>query len=110
IVATTADDSITGNALSNKVTTFNGEDTLGGGSGGNDTLLAAPDADTLLMAAFLTADDRIDGGIGVTDENKDKDFDTLVLAGNYSAGLTFKATTAINIEQIQLQDGAGVTY
>jgi Ca2+-binding RTX toxin-like protein len=110
IVATTADDSITGNALSNKVTTFNGEDTLGGGSGGNDTLLAAQDADTIIMGAFLTADDRIDGGIGVTDENKDKDFDTLVLAGNYSAGLTFKATTAINIEQIQLQDGAGFTY
>src|SRR6185312_13779013 len=106
IVASTAADSVTGNALANKITTFNGADTLGGGSGGNDTLLAGKDADTIIMGAFLTADDRIDGGIGVTDAKTDKDFDTLVLAGDYHLGLVFKATTAINIEEILLQDGS----
>jgi len=105
VVGTTDDDSIIGNSLSNALTGFKGEDTLGGGSGGNDTLLAAEDADTIIMGAFLTADDRIDGGIGVTDDKIDKDFDTLVLEGDYSKGLTFKAATAINIEEIQLLDG-----
>jgi Ca2+-binding RTX toxin-like protein len=111
VIGTINADSIIGNNLSNSITGFKGKDTLGGGSGGNDTLLAAEDEDTLIMGAFLNADDRIDGGLGVTDAGKgDKDFDTLVLAGNYSAGIAFKATTAINIEQILLQDGGGFTY
>ena len=105
VIGTINSDSIIGNSLSNKIEAYKGDDTLGGGSGGNDTLLGAEDADTILMGAFLTADDRLDGGIGVTDPNVNKDFDTLVLAGDYHLGLTFKATTAINFEEILLQDG-----
>src|SRR5262249_48261691 len=57
--------------------------------------------DTFRMEGFLTATDRIDGG-----EQDKGAADTLVLAGNtYSAGLTFLATTAINIEKIVVEDG-----
>ncbi len=49
-----------------------------------------------MLAGNLTAADRIDGGA---------DLDTLQLAGNYAAGLTFAAATMVNVETIQLADG-----
>ncbi len=102
-------DSITGSDQSNVLNGFKGDDTLVGGDG-KDTLVGGDDADTIIMDKFLTADDRLDGSNGVTDPNVNKDFDTLVLDGDYSAGVTFKATTAINFEEILLKDGGGSSY
>ena len=48
------------------------------------------------MGAALTPSDRIDGGGG---------FDTVVLNGDYSAGLNFTAWTMQNVEQIALTAG-----
>jgi len=94
------DDSITGTIFANKLSGGTGNDTLAGGAGGNDTLLGEDGNDTFLLGAFLTASDRIDGG--AQDEGAS---DTLVLHGDYNAGLTFLAATAINIEQIVVEDG-----
>src|SRR5262249_46757180 len=102
-------DSITGSDQSNVLNGFKGDDTLVSGDG-VDTLVGGDDADTIIMDKFLTADDRLDGGTGVTDPNVNKDFDTLVLDCDYSAGVTFKATTAINFEEILLKDSGGSSY
>lgn len=82
-----------------------GNDTLKGGSigdvfylttGGNDTLSGGGGDDTFYFGAALTASDRIDGGAGT---------DTINLAGDYSAGVTFGASTITNVESIVLSAG-----
>jgi len=81
------DDSITGGT---------GNDSIAGG-GGTDVLAGGAGNDTFFLAGNLTAADKIDGGSGAAD--------MLVLNGDYSAGLTFLATTLVNTEIIQLTDG-----
>jgi Ca2+-binding RTX toxin-like protein len=89
------DDTITGGA---------GSDTLNGGAGsdvltangGNDKLLGGTGNDVFVLGANLTAADQIDGGA---------DYDILKLSGNYSAGITFAATTVANVEEIDLAAG-----
>jgi hypothetical protein len=75
------------------------------GMGGNDVLVdnssnATIDGgdgnDTINMSAAFNASDRIDGGTGR---------DTLSLNGDYSAGVTFAATTLTNVETITLGNG-----
>jgi len=97
-------DTITGNAGADILDGGAGNDILSGGLG-DDTLIAGAGFDTLQggagndvldMGAFLTAADRLDGGTGN---------DTLKLDGDYSSGLIFSSTTAVNIETILLADG-----
>lgn len=82
-----------------------GDDTITGGSrvdvfglygGGNDTVHAGAGGDFIDMRATLTAADSIDGG---------DDSDTLVLRGDYSAGISFTASTVQNIETVLLSIG-----
>jgi Ca2+-binding RTX toxin-like protein len=81
-----------------------GNDVLTGGNGndefnpgsGIDTIHAGGGNDVINMGANLTAADTIDGGSGT---------DTLYLNGDYSAGLTFGATTVTNIERVTLKAG-----
>jgi VCBS repeat-containing protein len=85
-----------------------GNDVLTGGDGndtfrpgtGNDTVHAGGGADTINMGAGLTASDSIDGGTGS---------DMLFLAGDYSSGVTFGATTVTNIETMFLATGFNYT-
>jgi Ca2+-binding RTX toxin-like protein len=63
---------------------------------GTDKIFALDGNDTIVMAANLTATDQIDGGTGT---------DTVTLNGNYSAGVTFSATTMVNVETISLSAG-----
>ncbi|WP_459856227.1 beta strand repeat-containing protein [Dongia sp. agr-C8] len=79
-------DTLTGNAGADVLTAGTGNDTLSGGAGN----------DRLLLAGNLTAADKIDGGA---------DTDTLALDGNYAAGVTFTATTLVNVEAIALAAG-----
>ncbi|HXL99481.1 MAG TPA: calcium-binding protein, partial [Rhizomicrobium sp.] len=53
--------------------------------------------DDFVFAANFAASDTINGGAGS---------DTLELKGDYSAGLTFGATTMTNVETLQLDDGS----
>ncbi|WP_395015569.1 beta strand repeat-containing protein [Dongia sp.] len=90
-----------------------GDDTLVGGAGadilqggtGNDLLISGANVDTLQggagddvldLGADLLATDKLDGGA---------DNDVLKLSGNYSAGITFTATTLVNVETITLAAG-----
>ncbi len=61
--------------------------------GGDDIVHAGGGNDDIEMQANQTAADQIDGGDG---------FDTVVLNGDYSAGVTFTAATMENIESLQL--------
>ena len=63
---------------------------------GNDTLTGGALADTFTFAANLTAADSINGGAGN---------DSVSLNGDYSAGLTFGATTMVNVETLTLAAG-----
>ncbi len=61
------------------------------------TLLGTPDNDTIgFTSQPFAANDRIDGGAGT---------DTLSLAGDYSAGITFEAGSITNVERILLSGG-----
>jgi Ca2+-binding RTX toxin-like protein len=77
---------LTGNGAGNRITTGAGDDTVSAGAG-NDVIVSADDLNDL---------DKIDGGAGT---------DRLLLNGDYSGGLLFKATTVINVEKFELAAG-----
>lgn len=89
LVGSSFNDTLTGSKFDNVLAGGVGDDTIYGGAG-NDTIRAN---------GFLTAADKFDGGSGA---------DTLALSGDYAAGVTFSATTILNIETIAL--GAGFSY
>src|SRR5262245_60911320 len=64
--------------------------------GGNDTANGLAGNDEFDLGATFTFEDRIDGGTGT---------DTLVLNGDYSAGLNVKAATLAHVEIITLAAG-----
>lgn len=64
--------------------------------GGDDTVIAGSGDDVIFMGATLTAFDHIDGGAG---------YNTVSLAGDYSAGLALGAGTLVNISQITMAAG-----
>src|SRR5262249_41730205 len=92
-------DTILGDKNANTIKGGLGDDTLGDATlgGGNDTILGEDGDDTFKMLGFLTAADKLDGGDG---------YDTLVVNGDYSKGLVFGATTAINFEEIDVTAGS----
>ena len=103
----------TGGSVTGTVFGGSGNDNVIGGSGadrfdlstgGTDSAFGGDGNDQFLLGAALTPADTIDGGNG---------FDTVILNGNYSAGLTFAPTTMTNVERLllpartQLQIDAG---
>ncbi len=72
-------------------------DTFFAGSGGNDKFYGQGGADTFNLYDHFTAADHIDGGDG-TDE--------IDLSGDYSHGVTLKATTVVNVETIFFTSGS----
>jgi Ca2+-binding RTX toxin-like protein len=88
-------DTLSGGFGNDTLTGNNGDDTLLAG-GGTDTLLGGNNNDTLVLGAGLDATDKIDGGANT---------DTLKLDGDYAAGVTFAATTLVNVESIALAAG-----
>ena len=89
---------IYGGAGNDTLTGGYGDDTIKAG-GGTDIVRGGGGDDYIVMTSNLTAADQIDGGTGN---------DTLSLKGDYSAGVTFNATTVTNIEDIGL--AAGFSY
>ena len=86
-------DVLTGGAVSDTIVAGGGNDTINLQQGGNDTVSGGGAADTFQFGATLTAADAIDGGTGS---------DNVQLKGDYSAGVTFAATTMVNVEKIIL--------
>ena len=64
--------------------------------GGRDTVSGLDGDDVFIFGSELNANDQIDGGA---------DFDTLILDGNYLAGVVFTPTTLVNVEEIVLEAG-----
>lgn len=64
--------------------------------GGNDTVVAGHGDDIIKMGASLNAADRIDGGDGRN---------TVVLNGDYSAGLALAGDTITNVQVLRLTEG-----
>jgi Ca2+-binding RTX toxin-like protein len=93
---------ITGTAGNDTLTGTVGNDLFDISAGGNDTVTASSGNDTILAGAAFNAADRIDGGTEVNDTNET---DTLILDGNYAAGVVFTATTLVNVEEIRLTAG-----
>jgi Ca2+-binding RTX toxin-like protein len=102
------DDILSAGAGNDKLDGGTGDDTINISDGGNDTVTGDDGNDTIIAGTLpttdapvssLSASDKINGGAG---------FDTLMLTGDYSAGLTFGATTLVNVESIVL--GAGFSY
>jgi Ca2+-binding RTX toxin-like protein len=91
----TGDDTLIGGAGSDVLTGGTGNDTLRADAG-SDTVSGGNGNDILDLGANLTAGDKIDGGANT---------DTLKLDGDYSAGVTFGATTVINVETIAVAAG-----
>jgi len=71
-------------------------DTSAGKSGGTDTFNGGSGDDKIYMGGNLIASDQIDGGTNT---------DRVTLTGDYSAGLTFNATTMVNVEFLGLVAG-----
>lgn len=100
ILGGAGDDSMTGSAGPDTMTGNDGADSFRPGlgsdivSGGNGN-----DIIRFITPATLNAGDKIDGGA---------DTDTVFVTGDYSAGVTFNATTMTNVEKIAL--GAGFNY
>ncbi|HEX3675432.1 MAG TPA: calcium-binding protein, partial [Rhizomicrobium sp.] len=88
---------INGTAGNDTLTGNNGtDDVFNVGQGGEDTVSGLGGDDVFHFGATLDAGDTIDGGA---------DYDTVVLAGDYSAGVTFSATTMVNVERIIVDAG-----
>ena len=105
VIGSAFNDTLIGSAASNSLTGGAGEDSLATGTAGTDTLLGGLDADSFDLAGSLDAADRIDGGIGITEKGGSQDYDIVQLAGDYSKGVVFSATTMINVEEIDLAAG-----
>ncbi len=101
---TAIDNTIHGSNFNDILLGLGGDDTLLGHDG-NDTLLSGQGIDhvyggtghdRLIFDAAFSATDVADGGAGA---------DTLTLTGDYSAGLTFAASSMTGIEKIILGNG-----
>jgi Ca2+-binding RTX toxin-like protein len=88
-----SDDTYTGTA---------GDDSFDISGFGNDTVNALAGNDTIFAGSAFNAADRIDGGSASDDSTQT---DTLVLDGDYSAGVVLGATTLTNVESIILRTG-----
>jgi Ca2+-binding RTX toxin-like protein len=90
---------INGTSGNDNLTGTSGDDTFDMSQGGDDIVHGGDGQDTFLYGATLTANDQIDGG---------GNNDTVILDGDYSAGVSFKATTMVNVENLTVT--AGHTY
>jgi Ca2+-binding RTX toxin-like protein len=87
---------VTGGAATNTVYGGAGADVFNMSLGAHTFVSGGGGNDVIGMGAALKSTDSIDGGTGT---------DTLKLNGDYSAGITFSATTLVNVEKILLAAG-----
>ncbi|MBV9989990.1 MAG: hypothetical protein JOZ72_01740 [Alphaproteobacteria bacterium] len=95
--ATSAGYTVAGGAGNDSIKGSNTGSTYHLEAGGNDSLTAGSGDDTIYMGASLTASDTINGGGGRGD--------TLILDGDYSAGLVLNATTVTKVAKFEFAAG-----
>jgi Ca2+-binding RTX toxin-like protein len=88
---------IRGSASDNRLTGGDGRGLFQLEDGGNDTAIGGRDRDVFFFGAAFTGDDRVAGGGG---------FDTIVLQGNYAAGVVLHAGNSGDVEGISLQSAS----
>jgi Ca2+-binding RTX toxin-like protein len=92
---------LTGNSGNNLLNAGGGNDVLHLEAGGDDIVNGGQGNDSIHFGESFRAADQVDGGAG---------FDTLLLLGNYSAGVTLAATTLKDVERISLLSFGLVGY
>jgi Ca2+-binding RTX toxin-like protein len=92
-------DTLTGNAANNVMTSGAGNDSIYLFDGGDDTVVAGAGNDTIYFNGTMTAADKVNGGEGS---------DRVILFGNYASGLTFAADSLVGVETLQLITGSRV--
>jgi Ca2+-binding RTX toxin-like protein len=90
---------IRGTAGNDNLSGTTGDDVFDVQQGGEDTVRGLAGDDVFHFLGTFDAGDAVDGGSGT---------DTLLLRGDYSAGVAFGAATLVNVEKIDL--GAGFDY
>ena len=97
-------DTITGGTGADTLFGGGGDDYINASQGGTDTINGGTGGDTIYMGAALTAADNIDGGgdLSLTGGAAD----TVQLKGDYAAGVTFTATTMVNVHVLSLMGAA----
>jgi Ca2+-binding RTX toxin-like protein len=95
------DDVLVGLGGGDVLTGDGGDDSLFGGDG-IDTLLGGDGNDGLFFGAFFDASDSVDGGAGAVDQ--------VGLQGDYSAGVTLGANSAVGVEQFVLLPGSDTRF
>lgn len=93
-------DRLMGDGTNNTITGTPQVDTFVLGQGGNDTISALAGNDIIYFGGALTADDNVTGGA---------DVDTVVLQGNYSAGLTLDGSFT-GVERISMLAGNNTAF
>lgn len=88
--------SYTGTARNDRFTGTNGDDFFDFASGGDDTGIGRSGDDYFFFGSSLTSQDKVNGGNG---------YDSIDLAGDYSAGVTLSAGNIADIETIYLDSG-----
>jgi Ca2+-binding RTX toxin-like protein len=94
-------DTLIGRDFGTRLFGDDGNDTLVGGNG-VDSLFGDDGNDVLHFGAFFTSADRADGGAGTGDR--------VELLGDYAAGVTLSATSAIGVEIFSLLPGSDTRF
>ncbi|MEA3008920.1 MAG: hypothetical protein QOJ91_612, partial [Sphingomonadales bacterium] len=93
-------DWLMGDGTDNTITGTPQADTFVVSQGGNDTVIGLAGDDIFYFGGALTADDNVDGGLGV---------DTIVLQGDYSGGLTLDGSVT-GVENISMLAGSNTNF
>ena len=90
---------VSGNTLTFNASALTGGNLIFDTDGGSFNLTGGPGTNTFNVGGDFTASDEINGGTGTS---------AVHLNGNYSSGLTFNATTMVNVQTLDL--AAGYSY
>jgi len=90
---------VSGNTLTFNASALTGGNLIFDTDGGSFNLTGGPGTNTFNVGGDFTASDEINGGTGIS---------AVHLNGNYSSGLTFNATTMVNVQTLDL--AAGYSY
>ena len=89
---------VSGNTLTFNASALTGGNLIFDTDGGSFNLTGGPGTNTFNVGGDFTASDEINGGTGTS---------AVHLNGNYSSGLTFNATTMVNVQTLDLAAGYG---